>query len=347
MATVVQSLWLGLLVGTLTLACGSADNRPDVSAPPGDCEMVDHDGGKTEICGQPQTIVAIGPNVLELLLALEVQPIGYADYYTLPFTDFDQPQSQIPYLGERLTGPVKKVGSWNTPSLEAILKLKPDLIVGSTLANQGQYSLLSQTAPTLLFSYGVKENWQTQLRRLAKVLGRGEKAEQVIAAHTQLVAEARKNLQPAVLKYPQVLLLASEQLEQELAVENSDSRCGGLLENLGFQLLAPKNIGTEGPGRNNISLELLPELKSDWIFFLAWNTDFSDAGPDLEQQQISAVQQQWQENAIAQSLPASKTNQVYFHSAYICRALPGPIGTELILAQLQAELLPQVSEQSQ
>lgn len=193
MATVVKSLSLGLLVGALTLACGTSGNRPDASTSSGKCEIVDHDGGKTEICGQPQTIVAIGPNVLELLLALDVQPIGYADYYALPFTDFDQPQSQIPYLGERLTGQVKKVGTWNTPSLEAIMKLNPDLIVGSTLANQGQYSLLTQAAPTLLFSYGVKQEWQTQLRRLAEALGRTEKAEQVIAAHTQLLTEARKN----------------------------------------------------------------------------------------------------------------------------------------------------------
>lgn len=347
MATVVQSLSLGLLVGALTLACGTTGNRPDESTSSGKCEIVDHDGGRTEICGQPQTIVALGPNVLELLLALDIQPAGYADYYALPFDHFDQPQSQIPYLGERLTGQVKKVGTWNTPSLEAILKLKPDLIVGSTLANQGQYALLSQAAPTLLFSYGVKEEWQTQLRKLAKVLGRTEKAEQVIAAHNQLLGEARQTLQPAVQKYPQVLLLASEQLDQELAVENSDSRCGGLLGNLGFKVLAPKNIGTGTRGVNNISPELLPELKSDWIFFLAWNTDFSDAGPDLEQQQISAVQQQWQENAIAQSLPASKSNQVYFHSAYVCRALPGPIGTELLLKQLQTDLLPPVTAPTQ
>lgn len=109
---------------------------------------------------------------------------------------------------------------------------------------------------------------------------------------------------------------------------------------MGFKVLTPKNIGTGTRGVHNISLELLPELKSDWIFFLAWNTDFSDAGPDLGKQQISAVRQQWQETAIAQSLPASKSNQVYFHSAYVCRALPGPIGTELLLGQLQADLLP-------
>ncbi|BDM77403.1 ABC transporter substrate-binding protein [Acaryochloris marina] len=346
MSIVFQSLCLALLIGALTVACGKADNRPEAFTP-SDCERIKHDGGETEICGQPQTIVAIGPSVLELLLALDIQPVGYADYYALPFTDFDQPQSQIPYLGERLKGQVKKVGTWNSPSLEAILKLKPDLIVGSTLAHQGQYSLLSQAAPTLLFSYGVKEEWKAQLRRLAEVLGRTEKAEQVIVTHNQLVAETRKQLQLAVQKYPQVLLLASEQLDQELAIENSDSRCGGLLENLGFRVLTPKNIDTGTRGVNNISLELLPELKSDWIFFLAWNSDFSDAGSDLEGQQISAVKQQWQKNAIAQSLPASKSNQVYFHSAYVCRALPGPIGTELLLKQLQADLLPAVNSPTQ
>lgn len=342
MATVVQSLCLGLLVGAVTLACSdSVVNRPQT--PTDGCELIDHEGGKTEICGQPQTIVAIGPNGLELLLALDVQPIGYADYYALPFTDFDQPQSQIPYLGERLTGPLKKVGTWDSPSIEAIVQLKPDLIVGSALANQAQYSLLSQAAPTLLLAYGVEDEWQIQLRQLAKVLGRSEKAEQVIADHTQRVAATRKQLRPYVQNYPQVLVLASEQVEQAIVLENSDSRCGGLLEDLGFELLAPDQIGTAGPGRNNISLELLPQLKSDWIFFLAWSTDFSNVETEIEQQQIAAVQKQWQENGIAQSLTASKTNQVYFHSAYVCRALPGPIGTELILEQLQADLLPPVN----
>lgn len=61
---------------------------------------------------------------------------------------------------------------------------------------------------------------------------------------------------------------------------------------------------------------------------------------DFVQHQLQSLQQQWQKNAIAQSLNASKAGRVYFIPAYLCLGLPGPIGTELYLNELRAQLLP-------
>jgi iron complex transport system substrate-binding protein len=41
---------------------------------------------------------------------------------------------------------------------------------------------------------------------------------------------------------------------------------------------------------------------------------------------------------IAQSLDASQAGQVYFVQGYLCATLPGPIGTELYLEELQEQL---------
>ena len=74
-----------------------------------------------------QKIVEIGPNMLELLLALDIQPIGYADYFALPAQKFDRPSQQIPFLGERITSNPVNMGTADNPNLETIAQLQPDL----------------------------------------------------------------------------------------------------------------------------------------------------------------------------------------------------------------------------
>lgn len=57
--------------------------------------------GETEICGQPQKVVLLGPCCLEQVLALGVQPAG--DHIALHQGDYDDPSEQIPDLGDRVT----------------------------------------------------------------------------------------------------------------------------------------------------------------------------------------------------------------------------------------------------
>ncbi|NEQ86603.1 MAG: iron-siderophore ABC transporter substrate-binding protein, partial [Moorea sp. SIO2I5] len=103
--------------------------------------------GETKVCGQPQRIVALGPYLLEHLLALEIQPVAYADHIAFHQGEYDNPSKQIPYLGSYIKEPIANVGLAYTPSVEAILKVKPDLIL-SLSDNKDQYQTFSQFAPT-------------------------------------------------------------------------------------------------------------------------------------------------------------------------------------------------------
>ena len=341
---------LGLLT-VLAVACNS-NNGADAVRQRGlqqhkassstNCQSLQHDGGETKVCGQPQKIVALGPNMLEILLALNIQAVGYADYFSLPFSTLDRPSQQIPFLGNRVTNQPANLGTADNPSLEAIAQLQPDLILGGTYSNQDEYALLSQIAPTLLFAYAVDDQWQKQIRVIAKAFGKSEQAEKVIAQHTERLERAQKVLQPIVSKYPRVLLLGSERLDQGIQIDpyNHESYCSALLKEVGFQLVFPANSeGKEAQG-GNVSLEILPQLAADLIFIQAYNSDFSKPGKDLVSDQIASVKQQWNNNAIAKSLPAKKSGRVYFTSAYLCRAMPGPIGAEIFLSQLQQQLSP-------
>lgn len=326
-------------IATLTFACGN--DGAAVKSALDRCQKIEHDRGTTEICSKPQKIVAIGPNMLELLLALDIQPVGYADYFALPAQKFDRPSQQIPFLGERITNNPVNLGTADNPNLEIIAQLQPDLILGGVASNKDEYDLLSQIAPTLLFTYAVDDAWQDQIRTIAKAVGKTEIAQEVINQHSQRIAQTKQALQPIVAQYPQFLSIGSEQLEQGVQIDpyNHDSFCSGLLEDVGFEMVFPPDSKEQEGVGGNVSLEVLSQLQADSIMVQGYNSKFNDVEDDLLEHQTGKIKQQWHNNAIAQSLPASKSDRVYFSSAYLCRALPGSIGTEIFLKQLQEQLL--------
>ncbi|KAI9135049.1 iron-siderophore ABC transporter substrate-binding protein [Acaryochloris sp. CCMEE 5410] len=339
----MAQLKLKMMVLLMALAiAGEACTRP---SPPTstdtDCRTIAHDLGETEICGQPQKVVTIGPNLLELLLALEVQPIAHAEYFPFPKRQFDQPDQQIPYLGKYLTGQPDNVGTAESPSLEAIAKLKPDLILADSIKNKDEYELLSKIAPTLLFDYsGAGSAWQTDLKALGQALQKSEKATAVVAESQQQVAKLKQELQPIVAKDPKVLLLLSEQLSQGVRLETANSACGALLEDVGFEVVVPAALSQSQEPSHVISLESLTNLDMDWILIEGFSSQNIAKTPNPEKQQVKAIKTEWSENAIAQSLPPSKAGKVYFIPVYLCHALLGPIGTEIFLKDLYQQLSP-------
>jgi len=295
---------------------------------------------RASVCGQPERIVVLGPYVLEYLIALDVQPIGYADHVAFHQGEYTNPSQQIPYLGNRITPPLANVGTAFSPSLEAILKLQPDLIVGVADNNTDQYETLSGIAPTLLINYFDSAE---SLRAIAQATNQTEQVEQLIEQRQQQLALAQEDFAPLVATHPKVLLLSSSEL-QEVRLESPAGYCSSLLEELGFQRVSPPGVDADSIASVPISLETLPQL-NDADLIILFGTNFTELqqftdSDNFEDHQLSDLKQAWEENAIAQSLNASKADHVYFIPAYLCRGLPGPIGTELYLNELQRQLLP-------
>ncbi len=131
---------------------------------------------------------------------------------------------------------------------------------------------------------------------------------------------------------------------QEFRLISRQDSCGSLVESLGFELIYPPSWDAANPYSPALSLEALPQLDdAESIILFGDNTHKFDQLQDMshfEQHQLHRLEQAWQENAIAQSLPATQAERVYFIPTYLCRALPGPIGSELYLNELQQLLLP-------
>ena len=89
-------LIIGICIAILIVACDWAqptlrDRTPNslnsdlaTSNNSESCRLVEHEMGETEVCGQPEKVVALSPHVLDSILALGVQPAGLAQSISSP-----------------------------------------------------------------------------------------------------------------------------------------------------------------------------------------------------------------------------------------------------------------------
>ena len=175
------------------VAISACQNPPDnptgnaVSNPSSnltDCRTVQHAMGETEICGNSQKVVAVGPAALEALLILDIQPVGFADHFPVHQGSYDNPSQQIPYVGDRITSPIANIGISSNPSLETIFQLQPDLILGDRLTLD-QYNAFSEIAPTLPLELSESE---ANLMAVAQAVDLTEQAEEILIEAEQKVA---------------------------------------------------------------------------------------------------------------------------------------------------------------
>lgn len=246
-------------------------------------------------------------------------------------------------MGQYISHSLANLGLAYSPSLEAILKVQPDLILGTAQNNAAHYEIFSKIAPTLLFKY---ETPEANLKAIAQVVNRTEQAEHLLREMKQNVTTARNAFAPLVARYPRVLLLRSAQLREIYLADGPPSLCNNLLKELGFQLIS----STEFPRSSiqappvPISIEVLPQFNpADLIIVLGHNFNALKQLEDedtFKAHQMKNLKQAWAKNAIAQSLNASKSGRVHFIPAYLCLGLPGPIGTQLYINELKKSLLP-------
>lgn len=296
--------------------------QPGTPQQPIPCREVQHEAGVTSICGYPERVVALDPHAMDLLLSLGVQPIGYAEIDVALLHPFSMgaEMTEIKYLGDRITAPPAYLGSRNQPSLETILKLQPDLIVGEG-ASRFNYETLARLAPTLLLKGVEADQWQQNIQTLAQAFGAEETAQAVITAHNQTIETVRTAIAPAVAQR-QGLLLATDGSSFTIFHDQQDY-AGSLLRDVGITL-----IDVEDNSYASLSVEILPELEADFIIVMAASDNT-----------VEAEQQRWQQSPVLRSLPAYQNNQVYFVDYQLWSRIRGPIAAELILNDIQAILL--------
>lgn len=233
---------------------------------------LEHAAGTTELAEPATRVVALEWTYAEDLLAVGVQPVGVADV-----AGYEAWVNVEPELGDE----VVDVGTRQEPSLEAILALEPDLIVGVAFRHEPILGELEAIAPTLLFDPypGAEgptqlEEMESTLRTIATAVGRADAADEVLEGTRAAYDAARARLEEAGRIGDEVLLAQafSVQGSPQIRVFTDNAMAMGILREIGLENAWPGEFGTYG--YDTIDLEgLVPVADADAFLYVAQSND--------------------------------------------------------------------------
>lgn len=207
-------------------ACGSAQPTGNDSAATGDGSFprtVKHHKGETKIEGKPKRVVALDNSLVEAVIALDQPLVGgigsYRDQKGFP-----------PYLGDAVKD-TKDVGPLDSPDLEAVAALEPDLIVSASVRHEALYDELSAIAPTV-FVETTGPTWKDNISKLGESLGEEDKAKKVLGDYEERAEKLGKAINKK-LDDPEMSMVRF--LDGPTRLMANKSFTGIIFEDLGFK----------------------------------------------------------------------------------------------------------------
>ena len=284
--------------------------------------VVQHLMGKTIVPAHPQRVVVLSGRCLENALALGIKPIAASKLFV----------SQL----QRLVGPLSGIEDvdWLSPSIEKVLFLKPDLILGMHF-HQDIYPLLSHIAPTVLAPPGASGAWKESFAFTASVLGKTKTAQQVMdnyyARLTQFKAKMGDRLNTT-------LVSVAELRTDALWLWAKASFSGVILKDAGVARPYSQTLDSQatlslggGPAAYALSNELLSELDGDILFLVSEDAlGKRDLHPILEQLKAEPL---WLKLKVVQQ---EKVHEVGFYWVQF-----GPLAANRMIDDLERYLVKQ------
>ncbi|RUR84721.1 ABC transporter substrate-binding protein [Chlorogloeopsis fritschii PCC 9212] len=285
---------LGIVTIVLLLACHSnisqkaiqGNHTLPISPLPVATKVVKHAFGETIIPVKPQRIIVLNDiALLDPVLSLGVKPIGTVTYF---------PEYDFLFRGvtnDEAAG-IEFVGVGNQPNLEKVLLLKPDLILMREY-QKSVYKELSAIAPTVVVDLpGLNYSFKENLRFIAKVLGKSEKAEQVIDQYNARVKKLQ-NFMGERLKEIEVSVI--NLFEKSLIATYSDNETyNQVFQDIGIRLIPI--LANQKEETLVSSIEVLNKYDADILFVMNDTQELTQA---------------FFKNPLLTTLKAAKNNRVY------------------------------------
>ncbi len=228
-------------------------------------------GRTVNLAAPAERVVVLEWTYLEDLLAVGATPVGAADptgYGAWVDSDAD------------LAG-VTDVGTRQEPSLEAILALDPDLIVGVRFRHEAIVDRLEAIAPTLLFDpYPVEgagdqyAEMEATFRTLAEAVGRSKAADAVLSELDAAFAALGGRLETAGRAGDEVLLVQAYLLQgaPQLRVFTDNALATQVLARLGLENAWPSAYAPFG--FDTVGVEaLVPVADADTLLYVVSDAD--------------------------------------------------------------------------
>lgn len=235
---------------------------------------------------QTNRIVITGSmEAMEDALVLDVKPVGAITFV-----------GAFPQRFAAITANAQSIGEKIEPNFEAILKLRPDVILGTTKFKPEVVEQLKKIAPLIQVSH-VATNWEANLLLLGDLTGKQAEAQKQIAQYKADLDAAKAQL--------------GEKLKDKkvLAVRVRAGQINIYSEPVFVNPILYGDLGLSVPAevkgaksQENISIEKLAEINPDYLF-IQFATDENSDTPNI----LSDLQK----NPILRNLKAFKNGNAF------------------------------------
>ncbi len=251
---------------------------------------VDSLGYEVVLDKEPKRIVTL-MHVLypDILLSLDVEPIGVAGADTM----FNQWEAYSRYTKDK---GIADIGSYESPNLEKIYELEPDLIIAASEYHEQAYDQLRAIAPVVYVDYMKTGSDRDEgVREFAKILGKEAEGAAVINKLNQKIAITREELKGLVGE------------DKTVVFSTANSNGGFWLYNKNITPTSQSGLGLQVPqkypdGEELVTLEGMALLNPDYLFIFTDNSTDTSSDEALKEYTTSKV---WN------NISAVKNNHVF------------------------------------
>lgn len=301
----------------LTITGCSNEDKADTKVSE-NSRTITHDLGTTVINGKPQRVVTLFQGATDSILALGITPVGVVESWVQ--------KPKYDYLKDRLDG-VPVVGLETQPNLEEIAKLKPDLIIASTIRHKKIYDQLTQIAPTV--TTATVFEFKKTLNLIGESLDIKSESEKLLSDWDKRVMDFKKAapdnfggqwpIETAVLNF-----------RVDHARVYITGFAGSILKELGF---VKPEIHKEAENEGKVILKLvtkesIPSMDAD-VFFL-----FIASPGKSKYEEIIKNYNEWIAHPLWTNLKAIKNDRTYIVDDVIWNMGGGIISANLMLDDL-------------
>lgn len=234
------------------------------------------ENGPIEVPSDPQRVIVLSTYVGDVM-ALDVNLVG-VDSYSKMNPRFDKVLRDVEEVSDE--------------SLEQIIELDPDLIIGSSTINN--IDKLNEIAPTITYTYG-KLDYLSQHLEIGKLLNKEQQAQTWIDDFKKRSKAAGQDIKNEIGEDATVSVI--ENFDKQIYVFGDSWGRGTEILYQEMNLGMPEKVKEMAlsDGYYALSLEVLPEFSGDYVIF----------------SKDSDTDNSFQETDMYQNIPAVKNNQVY------------------------------------
>lgn len=268
-----------LLLVLIISACSNGSTEKETAEAPEEKKpetiTYQSENGPIEVPADPQRVVVLS-SFAGNVMALDVNLVG-VDAWSK--------------MNPRFDSVLKDVEEVTDESIEKIIELEPDLIIG--LSNIKNVDKLSEIAPTVTYTYG-KVDYLTQHLEIGKLLNKEKEAQAWIDDFKKRAQTAGEDIKAKIGEDTTVSVI--ENFDKQLYVFGDNWGRGTEILYQEMKLKMPEKVKEMAlkDGYYALSLEALPEFAGDYLIF-SKNQDTDNS---------------FQETETFKNIPAVKNNQL-------------------------------------